>query len=78
MMNEKLKDCLDDALSGIRENPWLYQQVLHRAERNEQIQMKKKRDRPLNIKISLFLKLEEKGNIIKHVTPPLYLSLCIM
>ena len=42
MMNEKLKDCLDDALSGIRENPWMYQQVLHRAERNEQIQMKKK------------------------------------
>ena len=42
MRNEKLKDCLDDALSGIRENPWLYQQVLHRAERNEQIQMKKK------------------------------------
>ena len=42
MMNEKLKDCLDDALSGIRENPWMYQQVLHRAERNEQIQVKKK------------------------------------
>lgn len=42
MRNEKLKDCLDDALSGIRENPWMYQQVLHRAERDEQIQVKKK------------------------------------
>ena len=42
MRNEKLKDCLDDALSGIQENPWLYQQVLHRAEREENTQMKKK------------------------------------
>ena len=42
MRNEKLKDCLDDALSGIQENPWLYQQVLHRAEREENTQIKKK------------------------------------
>lgn len=42
MKNEKLRDCLDDALSGIQENPWLYQQVLNRAEKEENIQMKKK------------------------------------
>ena len=42
MKNEKLRDCLDDALSGIHENPWLFQQVLNRAESEENTQMKKK------------------------------------
>ena len=32
MRNEQLKDRLDDALSGIGENPWLLRQVLARAE----------------------------------------------
>ena len=41
MKNERIKDCLDDALSGIQENPYLYQQILHCAERKEQIHMKK-------------------------------------
>lgn len=41
MKNEKLRDCLDDALSGIQENPWLYQQVLNRAEKEEETVKKK-------------------------------------
>ena len=35
MKNEKLKDCIDDALSGIGENPWMLRQVLARAESEE-------------------------------------------
>lgn len=41
MKNEKLRECLDDALSGIQENPWLYQQVLNRAEKEEETVKKK-------------------------------------
>ncbi len=32
MKNERLKESLDDALSGIGENPWLLRQVMARAE----------------------------------------------
>ncbi len=42
MKNEKLKDRLDDALSGIGENPWLLRQVLARAESEENKPVKKK------------------------------------
>ena len=42
MKNEQLKDRLDDALSGIGENPWLLRQVLARAESEENIPVKKK------------------------------------
>ena len=42
MGNEKLKDCLDDALSGIGESPWLLRQVLARAESGENTPVKKK------------------------------------
>lgn len=42
MKHDNLKDCLDDALSGIQESPWLYQQVLRRAEGEENTRMKKK------------------------------------
>ena len=42
MKNEKMKDCLDDALSDIREDPWLLGKVLSRVENGEDIQMKKK------------------------------------
>ena len=42
MKNEKLKDCLDDALSGIGENPWLLRQVLARAESEENKPVKRK------------------------------------
>ena len=42
MKNEKLKDCLDDALSGIGENPWLLRQVLARAESEENKPVKKR------------------------------------
>lgn len=44
MKNEKLKDCIDDALSGIGENPWMLRQVLARAESEE--------DKPVKRKIS--------------------------
>ena len=42
MNNDKLKQCLDDAASGIREDPWLLQKVLWRAENGEETQMRKK------------------------------------
>ena len=42
MRNEKLKDRLDDALSGIGENPWLLRQVLARAESEENKPVKKR------------------------------------
>lgn len=42
MKNEKLKDCIDDALSGIGENPWMLRQVLARAESEENKPVKKK------------------------------------
>ena len=42
MKNENLKDCLDDALSDIREDPWLPEKVLSRAENEERTPMKKR------------------------------------
>ena len=42
MNNDKLKQCLDDAASGIREDPWLLQKVLWRAKNGEETQMRKK------------------------------------
>ena len=42
MKNEKLKNCLDDAVSGIGENPWLLSRVLSRAESMEDTPVKKK------------------------------------
>ena len=42
MKNEKLKNCLDDALSDIREDPWLLGKVLSRAENEEGMPVKKK------------------------------------
>ena len=42
MKNEKLKDCIDDALSGIGENPWMLRQVLARAESEENKPVKRK------------------------------------
>ena len=42
MRNEKLKDILDDAVSGIGEDPQLLGKVLSRAENGEDIQMTKK------------------------------------
>ncbi len=41
MKRNEWKIRLDDALSGIGENPWLYQQVLHRAKEEEAIVKKK-------------------------------------
>ena len=35
MKNEELKNRLDDALSGIREDPWLYRKVMNRAEQKK-------------------------------------------
>ena len=42
MKNEKLKNCIDDALSDIREDPWLLGKVLSRAENKEDLPVKKK------------------------------------
>ena len=42
MKNERLKDSLDDALSGIGENPWLLRQVMARAESEENKPVKKR------------------------------------
>lgn len=42
MTREKLKDCLDDALSGLQENPHLYRQVLARAEGEAPVQIRRK------------------------------------
>ena len=42
MRNEKLKDILDDAVSGIGEDPRLLGKVLSRAENGEDVQMTKK------------------------------------
>ena len=42
MKNEKLKDWIDDALSGIGENPWMLRQVLARAESEENKPVKRK------------------------------------
>ena len=42
MNKDNLKQFLDDAASGIREDPWLRQKVLRRAENVEEIQMKKR------------------------------------
>lgn len=42
MNNDKLKQCLDDAASGIRRDPWLLQKVLRQAEKEEDIPVKKK------------------------------------
>ena len=42
MKNEKLKNCLDDALSEIREDPWLLGKVLSRAENEGDMPVKKK------------------------------------
>ncbi len=42
MNKDKLKQCLDDAASGIREDPWLQQKVLRRAENGEETPMKKR------------------------------------
>ena len=42
MKNKELKNCLDDAVSGIGENPWLLSRVLSRAESMEDTPVKKK------------------------------------
>ena len=42
MKNEKLKNSLDDALSGIGEDPWLLRKVLARAESEEEVPVKKR------------------------------------
>ena len=42
MKNEKLKNCLDDAVSGIRKDPWLLRKVISRAESMEDTPVKKK------------------------------------
>ena len=42
MKNDELKNCLDDALSGITEDPWLTGKVLARAESGEDLRMKRR------------------------------------
>ena len=42
MKNEELKNCLDDAVSGIGEDPWLLRKVISRAESMEDTPVKKK------------------------------------
>ena len=42
MKKDELKDSLDDALSGIKEDPWLLTRVLSRAESMEDTPVKKK------------------------------------
>ena len=42
MKKDELKNSLDDALSGIKENPWLLTRVLSRAESMEDTPVKKK------------------------------------
>lgn len=42
MRNDELKNHLDDALSGIGEDPWLLRKVLERAESEEEIPVKKR------------------------------------
>ena len=61
MKNENLKDCLDDALSGIGENPWLLRQVLHRAESEESKPVKKKISFGTVLIIALILVLTSVG-----------------
>ena len=42
MKNEKLKNCIDDALSDIREDPWLLGKVLSRAKNEDGMPVKKR------------------------------------
>ena len=61
MKNEKLRDCLDDALSGIGENPWLLRQVLSRAEQQEDKPVKKKLSLSMVLVVLLVLALMGAG-----------------
>ena len=61
MRNEKLRGCLDDALSGIGENPWLLRQVLSRAEQQEDKPVKKKLSLSMVLAILLVLTLMGAG-----------------
>lgn len=42
MNNERVRQCLDDAATGIREDPWLMQKILCRAEKEEDIPVKRR------------------------------------
>ena len=61
MRREQLKDCIDDALSGIGENPWLLRQVLARAEREEHTPVRKKISFGTVLAVILILALMSAG-----------------